>query len=89
MFSISSSNCCCVRLFVPFTPLVSSYSEVRGRIASRYLEGKMLEEVCGAVGLLCLCSGAGIDPHADGRGLRIRGVLGSDLAVSIDISKLV
>jgi len=47
----------------------------------------MLEEVCGAVGLFCLCPGAGIDPHADRRGLRIRGVLGSDLEASIAVSR--
>ena len=46
----------------------------------------MLEEVCGAVGLFRLCSGAGIDPHADGRGLRVGRVLGSDLVESIDVS---
>ncbi len=44
-----------------------------------YLEGKMLEEVCGAICLVSLCSGAGVDPHADRRGLRIGRVLGRDL----------
>ena len=42
--------------------------------------------MCGAVGLFCLCPGTGIDPHADGRGLRIGRVLGCDLASSIDVS---
>ena len=39
--------------------------------ADPYLEGEMLEEVGGAVGLGGLGAGAGIDPHADGRGLGI------------------
>lgn len=39
----------------------------------------MLEEVCGAIGLIGLGSRAGIDPHAHRRGLRIGRILGSDL----------
>lgn len=39
----------------------------------------MLEEVGSAVGLVGLGAGAGIDPHADRRGLRIGRVLGCDL----------
>lgn len=39
----------------------------------------MLEEVGGAVGLVCLGARAGIDPHADGRRLCPWGVLGSNL----------
>jgi len=44
-----------------------------------YLEGEMLEEVGGAVGLVGLGAGAGINPHADRGGLGIGRVLGSDL----------
>lgn len=44
-----------------------------------YLEGQVLEEVCGAVGLLGLCPGAGVYPHANGRRLCVWGVLGGDL----------
>lgn len=43
------------------------------------LEGEVLEEVCGAVGLVSLGPGAGINPHADGRSLRPWRVLGRDL----------
>lgn len=44
-----------------------------------YLEGKMLEEMCGAIGPVCLCSASGINPHTNRRGLRPRRVFGSDL----------
>lgn len=44
-----------------------------------HFEGQVFKEVGGAVGLGGLCAGAGVDPHADRRGLRIGGVLGSDL----------
>jgi hypothetical protein len=44
-----------------------------------HLEGEMLEKVRGAICLVSLCAGAGVDPHADGRGLGIGGVLGGDL----------
>jgi hypothetical protein len=33
------------------------------------LEGEVLEEVRGSVGLVSLCPATGIDPHADRRGL--------------------
>jgi hypothetical protein len=46
----------------------------------------MLEEVGGAVGLGGLGAGAGIDPHADGRGLGIRRVLGRDLERAMRVS---
>ena len=42
----------------------------------------MLEEVRGAIGLIRFGSRTGIDPHANGRRLRIRRVLGSDLSKS-------
>lgn len=45
----------------------------------RALEGEMLEEVCGTIGLVSLCARAGIDPDSDSGGLRIWGVLGRDL----------
>ena len=45
-----------------------------------YFEGKMLEEVCGAIGLVCLCSTPSINPYTNGRGLRPRRVFGSNLA---------
>ena len=43
------------------------------------LEGQVLEEVRRAICLVGLCSGAGIDPHADRRGLRIGRELGRNL----------
>lgn len=39
----------------------------------------MLEEVRGAVIFVSLGSGTGVNPHADGRRLRPRRVLGSNL----------
>lgn len=53
MFSISSSSCCWDRLAVPYI-VVSIISRAFEGFES-YLEGKVLEEVCGAVGLLGLC----------------------------------
>jgi hypothetical protein len=47
------------------------------------LEGEMLEEVGGTVGLVGFGAGAGIDPDADGRGLGEGGVLGGDLEKSV------
>lgn len=44
-----------------------------------YLEGKVLEEVRGAVVLVGLGSRASINPHADRRGLSPGGVLGGNL----------
>jgi hypothetical protein len=46
----------------------------------------MLEEVGGTVGLGGLGAGAGIDPHADGRGLGIGRVLSRDLEGGIEVS---
>lgn len=43
----------------------------------------MLEEVCGAVGLIRLSARAGIDPDADGARLRKGGVLGGDLECNL------
>jgi hypothetical protein len=43
-----------------------------------YLEGKVLEEVSSAVGLVGLCAAAGIDPNTDGRGLGVGRVLGGN-----------
>lgn len=44
-----------------------------------YLEGEMLQEVCCAIGLVCLCSRASIDPYADRRCLGPGRVFCSDL----------
>lgn len=44
-----------------------------------YLESKVLEEVCGSIRLVGLCPAAGIDPHANGRGLCPWGVFGGNL----------
>lgn len=77
MFSISSSSCCCVRLLVPYKH-VSIPSEAPVHRSS-YLERKVLEEVRRAVGLVRLGPGAGVDPHADGRSLRIGRVLSGNL----------
>jgi len=46
----------------------------------------MLEEVGGAIGLVGLGAGAGIDPHADGRGLGIGRVLGRNLERTMRVS---
>jgi hypothetical protein len=46
----------------------------------------MLEEVGGAVGLFGLGAGAGIDPHADRRGLGVGRVLGRDLEIAMRVS---
>lgn len=82
MFSISSSSCCCVRLWVPYagSQRGGSGAEVRGGGGTgAYLEGEMLEKVRGAICLVSLCAGAGVDPHADGRGLGVGRVLRGDL----------
>ena len=49
-----------------------------------YLEGKVLEEVGSAVGLVRLRAAARIDPHTDGRCLGPRRVLGSDLRYRVN-----
>jgi hypothetical protein len=51
---------------------------VTKRRLGAYLEGKVLEEVSGAVGLVCLGAAAGINPHTDSRRLGIGRVLGGD-----------
>ena len=80
MFSISSSSCCCVRFWVPYIAVVSGLRRaVVYGARGVYLEGEMLEKVRGAICLVSLCPGAGIDPHADGRGLGIGRVLGGNL----------
>lgn len=48
-----------------------------------YLEGKVLEEVSRAVVLVVLGAGAGINPHADGRGLSPWRVLGGNLMENV------
>lgn len=45
-----------------------------------YLEGKVLEEVCGAIGLVRLSAASGVYPDTNGRGLGVWGVLGGDLS---------
>lgn len=85
MFSISSSSCCCVRFWVPcprhqFLPTCASPN-----LAS-YLESKVLKKVCGSVGLVCLSTAAGIDPHTDGRRLCPWRVLGRDLRGRVNCS---
>ena len=46
----------------------------------------MLEEVGGAIVLFGLGARAGIDPHADSRGLGVGGVLGGDLERAMEVS---
>jgi hypothetical protein len=58
----------------------------RARVRS-YLEGEMLEEVCGSVCPVRLGAAASIDPHADGRRLGPRRVLGSDLRHGVNCSR--
>lgn len=77
MFSISSSSCCCVRLWVPWIGRSAGFFRRGGYGA--HLEGEVLEKVRGAICLVSLCAGAGVDPHADGRGLGVGGVLRGDL----------
>ena len=43
------------------------------------LEGQVLEEVCGTVGLVGLGARTGIDPDTDGAGLGVGRVLSRDL----------
>lgn len=47
--------------------------------AHSYLESKVLEEVCSAVGLVGLGARAGIYPDSDSRCLGVGGVLGGNL----------
>ena len=48
-------------------------------IVVTYLEGQVLEEVSGTVGLVRLSTRAGIDPHTNSRGLGPGGVIGGNL----------
>jgi hypothetical protein len=50
------------------------------------LEGQVLEEVCGTVGLVGLGARAGINPDTDSAGLGVGGVLGRDLEVILSAS---
>lgn len=43
-----------------------------------YLEGQVLQEVCGAICFCRLCPRTGINPHANGGGLGVGRVLGGD-----------
>ena len=52
-----------------------------------YLEGKVLEEVGSAVGLVRLCAASCVDPNTDGRRLGPWGVLGSDLGAWVNCSR--
>lgn len=65
MFSISSSNWCWLRFDVPYFTQKSVGRSAQHDKMSADLEGKMLEEVRGAICLVSLCPGAGVDPHAD------------------------
>lgn len=86
MFSISSSSCCCVRFSVP-CPRTSVSAIAPCSIWPSYLERKVLEEVCGSVGLVRLSAAAGVDPDTDGRRLGPRGVLGRDLRGGVNCSR--
>ena len=81
MFSISSSNCRWVLLLVPYrsVSLPRLIPVVSWGQGFPYLEGEVLKEVRGTIGLVGLCPRTGIDPHADGRRLGIRRVLGGNL----------
>jgi hypothetical protein len=51
------------------------------RFGGSDLEGKVLEEVRGSVGLVSLCPATGIDPDADRGGLSPWGVVSGDLKI--------
>jgi hypothetical protein len=51
------------------------------------LEGQVLEEVCGTVGLVGLGARAGIDPDTNSAGLGVGRVLGCDLEVMLSASE--
>jgi hypothetical protein len=53
--------------------------EIASRMIIANLESKMLQKVCGAVGLVSLCAAAGVYPNTNGRCLGPGRVLGSDL----------
>lgn len=84
MFSISSSSWCCVRFSVPYLRRSANAGRFDRQRMEAYLESKVLEEVCGSVGLVRLSTAAGIDPHADGRGLGPWRVLGRDLREGVN-----
>jgi hypothetical protein len=44
------------------------------------LEGQVLEEVCGTIGLVGLGARTSVDPDTDGAGLGVRRVLSRDLS---------
>jgi len=44
------------------------------------LESKVLEKMCGAIGLVCFCPASSINPYTHSRCLRPRRVFSSDLA---------
>jgi hypothetical protein len=52
-------------------------------VKGKHLEGKMLEEVCGAIGLIRLCTTSGIYPNTDGRRLGPGRVLSGDLELAL------
>jgi hypothetical protein len=55
--------------------------------AGIYLEGKVLKEVCGSVGLVSLCSAAGVDPDANSGCLSPWGVFSRNLWLISGIAK--
>lgn len=60
---------CVNKLFLEGDLVHQAWSDV-------YLEGQVLEEVCGAICLCCFCSRTSINPHANGGGLGVGRVLG-------------
>ena len=69
-------------------PASAAACRLRLALGRPYLESKVLEEVCSSVGLIRLRAAASIDPHADGRCLGPRGVLGSNLCALGSIAGL-
>jgi len=84
MFSISSSNCCCVRFWVPCAMHQRAVPAIA--IECPYLEGKVLQEVGSAVGPVRLGAASSVNPDTDCRSLGPRGVLGSDLRRRVNCS---
>ena len=82
MFSISSSSWLWLRFWVPCH--VSQPGSFARLLLSGiiYLECKVLQEVCGAVGLVRLGARAGIYPHTNSRSLGVWRVLGGNLSKS-------
>ena len=66
--------------------LASTLHPLPSAIVYPYLEGKVLQEVCSAVRLVCLGAASGVDPNTDGRRLGPWGVLGSDLRRGVNCS---